>query len=145
MTSPTLTLTAAMLLTACAPNAVGITVDDARIGLPTGPNAALYLTATGSGADRLVGASTTVARHVELHETVVDEDGSTVMAPVDGFDFDDGGSLVLEPGGGHLMLVDVDRLELGESVEVTLTWERAGDMVIRAEVVEPAEAMIHDD
>ena len=142
MTACTLTV-AAVLVTACASNTAGIAVSDARIGMPTGPNAALYLTATGV-ADRLVGAATSVAGHVELHESVTDEDGSTVMRPVDGFDLEGDASLVLEPGGGHLMLVDVDRLEVGETVEITLTWQRAGDMVIRAEVVVPAEVIGHD-
>jgi copper(I)-binding protein len=56
-----------------------------------------------------------------------------------------GSSLVFEPGGLHLMLLDVDRLEVGDIVVVTLNWQTAGDMEIEAEVVDPAETLEHDD
>lgn len=85
--------------------------------------------------------STDVARQVEIHETTMDEDGTMSMRPVEVLDLPPGGELVLEPGGVHVMLIDADRLEVGESVEVVLTWERYGDMSIDAEVVEPAMTM----
>lgn len=135
-----------ILIAACGGDGGGVTVTDARVGQPTGPNAAVYFTASSGGeADRLIGAATDAAASVELHETAMGDDGTMGMAPVDGLDLPAGGELVLEPGGYHLMMIDADRLEVGDTVEVTLTWESTGDMVLEAEVVEPSDTMGHDD
>lgn len=117
-------------------------IADARIGQPTGPNAALYLTASGYGTDdSLVGVSTDVAPTVEIHETTMGDDGTMGMQPVPELDLPAEGDLVLEPGGYHIMFIDVDRLDVGDTVEVTLEWENAGEQVITAEVVEPSDTM----
>lgn len=113
-------------------------VSAARIGAPTGPNAALYLTATG-GADVLVGATTPVADAVGLHETTMTSAGAMSMTELDSMDLD--GSLVLEPGGLHIMLLDVQPLRMGDTVEVTLRWDTAGEQEIEATVVDPADTV----
>jgi periplasmic copper chaperone A len=92
-------------------------------------------------ADRLIDARTDAASTVEFHESVLASDGTASMRRLAAMVLPSGGSLVLEPGGLHLMLLDVDRLEIGETVEVTLVWEHAGEMVIVATVVDPAEAL----
>ena len=138
----------ALALAACGGGGSGIEVTNARIGQPTGPNAGLYFTAENhsEGADVLESADTGVAGSVEIHETVTRDDGTTGMQPVDApLEVAAGSSLVLEPGGLHLMLLDVDRIEVGETVVVTLTWQTAGDMEIEVEVVDPAETLGHDD
>lgn len=117
-------------------------ISQARIGEPTGPNAALYFVAGGYGTDdRLVAASTDVAPRVEIHETTMNDDGTMGMSPVEGLDIPAQGDLVFEPGGYHVMLIDVDRLEVGETVDVVLEWEHAGSQTIEAEVVDPADTM----
>lgn len=137
-----LLLTAVMAMTGCGTQKPGLVVSDARIGRPTGPNAALYLTATGGEEDRLVAARTDVAARVVAHETIIDGDGTMSMRPLDqGISLSAGESLALAPGGYHLMLVDVDELQTGASVSVTLVWENAGEMTVEAEVVEPDETM----
>lgn len=143
-----ITLLAALglVVAACGGADGGIEISDARVGQPTGPNAALYFTATSGGeADRLVGASTGAASSVELHETSIGDDGTMSMQQVDGLDLAADGELVLEPGGYHLMLIGSDRMEVGDTVEVTVSWEQAGDMTIEAEVVEPGETMMDMD
>jgi periplasmic copper chaperone A len=135
----------ALLVVACAARSGTITVTDARVGLPSGPNAALYLTASSGGeADRLLGAETSEAASIEIHETVQGGDGTMGMRPVEGLDLPGSGTLLLQPGGSHLMLVDVSPLEIGESIDVTLVWEQAGTIDIEAEVVAPAEIMSDD-
>ncbi|MGD2043130.1 MAG: copper chaperone PCu(A)C [Acidimicrobiia bacterium] len=142
----TLLATLGLLIAACGGNGGGIEVSDARLGQPTGPNAALYFTATGGGtADRLLGAMTDVAASVEIHESSMGDDGAMSMQPVDRLDLPADDDLVLEPGGYHLMLLDVDRLEVGDTVEVTLSWEQAGAMTIEAEVVAPGDTMGDDE
>lgn len=60
------------------------------------------------------------------------------MRPVDGIDVPAGGRVVLEPGGYHVMVMDLERdLVGGEELPVTLTFEQAGDIEVVAEVREP--------
>jgi hypothetical protein len=63
------------------------------------------------------------------------------MRQIESLDLPPGGSLVLEPGGHHLMLIEVDRLEVGDTVEVTVSWDTEGDMVIAAAVVDPGDTV----
>ena len=64
-------LTVAVAVVACGDSGGGLEVTDSRIGVPTGPNAALYFTVVNDSeeADALEGASTDVAGAVEIHET----------------------------------------------------------------------------
>jgi len=129
------------LLGACS--SVGaVEIRDARIAAPTGPNAALYFTATGGdGDDRLLGARSTAASEVQIHETTNGEDGTVGMRQVEGLDLPAGGTLMLEPGGVHMMLIDVERVEPGDEVDVTLVWENGGEWTIAAAVVDPADIL----
>jgi periplasmic copper chaperone A len=138
---------AAVLVTGCQGSA-GIDVTEARVGAPTGPNAALYFTASNddSEPDVLIGVSTEVAGSAELHETTRGDDGTMGMRPVTGLDLPSGETLTLEPGGLHVMLIDVEPLEEGDRISVTLHWQSAGEMGVEAEVVSPADTMAgHDD
>lgn len=142
MTRRAATFVAALLLAACGGSGDGIVVSDARVGMPTGPNAALYFAVQNNTdrVDALEGASSEAAASVEIHETTTGDDGTMGMRPVDAsLQVPAGGSLTFEPGGLHLMLVDVDRLQVGDEVQVTLTWQNAGEMTIEAEVVEPQD------
>lgn len=133
----------ALVVTGCG--GTGVDIGDARVGQPKGPNAALYFTASSGGeADRLLDADTGSAADVELHTTVIDDDGTMSMRPLDAFELPADGALVLEPGGLHLMLVEARRMEVGDVVEVVLTWENAGDMTVEAEVVPPGDTMRDD-
>jgi copper(I)-binding protein len=133
----------ALVLTAgCSGETDGLQISDARVGAPTGPNAAMYFTARGSDeADSLRSASTDVANEVQIHETVTSDEGTMSMPSIPRLELPAGGQLVLEPGGYHLMLVDVDQLEVGDTISVTLTWEVAGEMTVEAEVVDPSDTM----
>lgn len=132
-------------VTACSAGDDPIEVVDARLGEPAGPNAALYFTASGGDEpDRLLGARAAVAAEVQIHETTTGEDGTMTMRPVDGLDLPADGDLVLEPGGYHLMLVDVERVEAGDEIEVTLIWENSGEWTIPVDVVAPANTMRDD-
>ena len=121
-------------------------VTDARVGQPTGPNAALYLTARGYGdTDTLIAAATDAAETVEIHQTTSNDDGTMGMRPVGSLDLPADGELVLEPGGYHIMLIGADRQDIGAMIEVTLTWSKAGEQTIQAVVVDPSETMDHMD
>jgi copper(I)-binding protein len=78
---------------------------------------------------------------VQIHETTTADDGTMGMQEIGSLDLPADAQLVLEPGGYHLMLVEADRLEVGSTVEVTLTWQQAGTQTIEAEIVEASETM----
>jgi periplasmic copper chaperone A len=108
----------------------------ASAALPAGTNTAAYMTIRNRSeeSDRLVSASSPAAGAVELHQTV-EEDGMTRMRRVDGIDIQADDTVRLEPGGLHVMLIDVSRRSVrGDSVELRLRFERAGEIEIRAEV-----------
>ncbi|MBS43793.1 MAG: hypothetical protein CMH83_11665 [Nocardioides sp.] len=77
---------------------------------------------TGDTDVTVVSATTEASAMTELHETV-DADGSMSMQQVEGgFVVPAGGELVLEPGGNHLMMMDVvEPVEAGADVAFTLT------------------------
>jgi copper(I)-binding protein len=89
---------------------------------------------TGDTDDALVGAASDVARRVELHETVTEE-GMHKMLPVDEIAVPAGGEAVLEPGGYHVMLLDLkEELAVGDTFHITLTFEKAGSVDLEIEV-----------
>ncbi len=118
-------------------------LSEARIPSPPAEVAALYLRVvdTGSGGDRLVGASATVARRCMLHRTV-EHEGMVHMQPAeDGLAVPAGGVLQLAPGGAHVMLMGLSRrLAAGDRVAVELRFERAGRVMLDVPVVDAAAA-----
>ena len=99
--------------------------------------AAAYLTITSTEtADRLVGATTAAARAVEIH-THVAEAGAQRMVRLEELILPPGGAIRLEPGGLHLMLVDIaGPLLPGTKVPFALRFETAGTVEIEVPVVD---------
>ncbi|MEZ5181952.1 MAG: copper chaperone PCu(A)C [Acidimicrobiales bacterium] len=61
--------------------------------------------------------------------------GAMTMQPVDSIELPAGEEVSLEPGGYHIMLLDlVAPLEVGDTFEITLTFENAGEVTVTAEV-----------
>ena len=84
----------------------------------------------GTAADRLVGASSPIARVVEIH-THLREGDILRMRPVAAVDLPPGGTVTLQPGGFHLMLIGLkEPLIQGQTVPVTLRFERAGELQV---------------
>lgn len=66
-----------------------------------------------------------------------DDMGAMTMRPVEAIDLPAGEAVALEPGGLHIMLIDlVEPLEVGDEVDLTLTFEEAGEQPVTAEVRE---------
>ncbi len=114
-----------------------ITIDHpwARPSLGRVPNSAAYATIMNTGAkdDRLVSAATDAAEKVELH-THINDNGIMRMREVDGGIVVPAGETVkLAPGGLHIMLIGLTRkLNAGETLPMTLTFEKAGTMDVVA-------------
>ncbi|MCM3500281.1 copper chaperone PCu(A)C [Microbacterium sp. P26] len=72
----------------------------------------------------VVSATTEASPMLELHETVENENGEMVMRQIEGgFVIPSHGSLMLEPGGNHIMLMDLAApLAAGDEVTFTLTF-----------------------
>ncbi len=90
----------------------------------------------GSQPDRLLSASTAVAKRVEMH--VTQREGEVMkMRQVQSFEIPARERYALRPGGSHLMLVDlVQPLEKGGRFTMKLRFERAGELEIELEVQE---------
>ncbi|MGQ9887113.1 MAG: copper chaperone PCu(A)C [Aggregatilineales bacterium] len=103
-----------------------------------GPSA-VYMTLEnrGANADRLVAARTDAAGTVEIHETQMDG-GMMRMRPLEnGLEIPASGRVMLEPGGYHVMLLDLPRdLLPGEAIALTLVFESGLELVVGAPVRE---------
>jgi len=144
------TITLSMTAVACSedddPGSGGgsISVSDVWGWSSTPDRGAVYFTVenTGGEADRITGAASDVAGTVQVHETTM-VDGTAQMGEVDAVEVPAGGSVTFEPGGYHVMLMDISEpLEVGSSIDVTLTFEGFGDVPVSAEIREfTGEAM----
>ncbi len=89
----------------------------------------------GEVADKLVGGSTDAAGKLEVHQMST-SNGVMKMHQVEGgLTIEPGKTVKLEPGGYHLMLVDLKYpFKKGEKVPVTLEFERAGKVAVTLDV-----------
>ena len=123
-----------------------LTVADAWVAItPKGANvgAGYFLVANnGADGDKLISASSPRAGRVELHE--MSKSGRTMkMRPVkNGIAVPAGAAVLLEKSGFHLMFMDIDApFADGETVPVTLTFEKAGAVELALAVKPPVVAM----
>ncbi len=85
---------------------------------------------TGSQPDRLLGATTSAAEKVELHQTIRDGDIMR-MRPVDAIPVAPGEPVALKPGGLHIMLIGLKApLKVGDTIPLILRFERAGEVKV---------------
>jgi periplasmic copper chaperone A len=90
----------------------------------------------GDEADRLTGLSSPASAMPMLHETTVSDDGISRMAHVETPEIPAGGELVLEPGGMHVMLMELTGpLEEGATFPLTLTFKTAGEVTVDVPVL----------
>jgi hypothetical protein len=111
-------------------------------GATTGAAYLRTLRNTSEQPDRLVGASTPVARTVEIHRSVVDAKSVMRMRAVDGVDLPPRSELKLRHGGEHhLMLIDLKApLKNGDRFPMTLRFEKAGEREVTVWVQQPRDA-----
>jgi hypothetical protein len=135
--------------TACRPGgppAPEIVVEDAWArptraapGPHGGATSAAYMTIRnrGDAPDRLLAASAgDLAGATELHRSLIEE-GVMRMRPADVVEIAPGEAVRLEPGGLHVMLIDVAReLRPGDRFTLSLTFERTGTVEVEVPVRE---------
>lgn len=103
-----------------------IAVEDAWVKAADAGMSAAFGTLVNNGTEDItvVSASSPASAEVELHETVADESGAMIMRPREGgFTIPAGGTLALEPGGSHIMLMGLNGpIKAGEEVSLTLVF-----------------------
>ena len=99
----------------------------------------LEIKAAAGRGDRLIAAKSPVAGAAELHNHIM-ENGFARMRRVDAIAVPAGTSVILKPGGYHLMLADLKApLKEGNLLKLTLVFEKAGEIEVDA-TVEPIGA-----
>ncbi|WP_416883087.1 copper chaperone PCu(A)C [Marivita sp.] len=129
----------AVALASVLPAFAEITIEDAyaRSASPMAKSGAAFMMIKNSGeADRLIAASSDAAARTELHTHLEGENGVMRMVHVEeGFELPADGMIAMQRGGKHVMLMGLNApMEQGATVTVTLTFEKAGDVVVEVPV-----------
>jgi copper(I)-binding protein len=136
--SVSIVMVLALAITGCSSAAAAPTIDGAWArAAAAGSNSAAYFTIKGATgqADALVSASSADAGMVELNETTTDAAGMAGMAPIDRIDVAAGATVVLEPGGYHVMLMNLKKeLAVGGTLQLELVFQTAGKVTVQAEI-----------
>jgi periplasmic copper chaperone A len=118
-----------------------------RATLPGQPAAGGFLTIDNKGkeADRLLSASSPLTAATQIHEMKMDGDVMKMAELADGIEIPAGGKVELKPGGFHIMFMGLEKQVMeGETVKVTLTFEKAGAVEVELPVQAPdAKQMQH--
>ncbi|NSX54566.1 copper chaperone PCu(A)C [Parasulfitobacter algicola] len=118
-------------------NKIMVTDPYARSSTPTSKSGAAFMSIMNhtDQDDRLISASSDAAARVELH-THKEEDGIMMMLEVEeGFPIAAGETHMLQRGGDHVMLMGLKQpLVQGEMIDVTLTFEKAGQVQVQIPV-----------
>lgn len=109
----------------------------ARATMPGQKVAGVYLRLRSDAAATLIGVKSDAAKAAEVHH-MTHEGGVMKMRRVDALPLPAGETVALEPGGYHVMLLDINRpLKSGEQVGLVLVIEQSGKRVelpVRAQV-----------
>jgi periplasmic copper chaperone A len=126
-TSPSVSTTAASAGVLAATDAWVKTVD-------TGMTAAfMTITNSGDAADTLVAATTPASGMVQLHEMVMSNGQMVMQQKKGGIPVPAHGDAVLQPGGNHIMFMDVSApIKAGDDVVLTLTFKSGATMTVTA-------------
>ena len=95
----------------------------------------MTITNTGKQPDRLIGGTLSIAKRLEVHE-MRHEDGVMKMRELEkGLEIKPGETIALKPGGYHVMFMDLNGTPAtGTTIDLTLTFQNAGAITVKAEV-----------
>ena len=92
----------------------------------------------GGQDDKLVSASAVVAKKTEIHETTMDGGVMKMRMLMGGLTIPAGGKVELKPMGLHVMLMGLtEKLVEGETLALTLTFEKAGSLELAVPIAGP--------
>ena len=109
----------------------------ARATVPAQKVGGAFLKIENKGAaDKLIGASSAVAKEVQLH-TMSMEGNVMTMREVKAIDIPANETIKLQPGGFHLMLIDLKgQLKDGDQIPVKLKFEKSGEIEVQFHVID---------
>ncbi len=113
---------------------------------PAAKSGAAYLVIDNTGAedDTLKSLSTPLATSAMIHTTEIKND-IMVMSHVMALAIPAGGSVALEPGGYHIMLMGLKSpLKASETMTLTLNFEKAGAVTIDVPILPPGTSLEHN-
>lgn len=122
------TTTAAAADTADSAASTTVTFDDGWAKATGTEMTGVFGTITNPGDTdlHLIGVDSDLGGSAELHETVPGGSGMMMQEREDGFVIPAGGELVLEPGGNHIMLMELGRpITTGQQITLTLEFDGA--------------------
>lgn len=139
MTLKTLLVAVAAALTLTVPAAAhdGVHINDATARASAASGAVFFeIENHQSDDDRLIGVASDAAERVELHTHSQDAAGVMQMRHVpEGFVVPGNGSHALVRGGDHVMMMGLRApLKTGDVVNLTLTFEKAGEVELQVPV-----------
>jgi hypothetical protein len=116
-----------------------LTIDHpwARASIGTSKNSAAYMKISNSGdaPDRLTGVKIDTAEHAMLHESRMEGDVMKMVHLSGGIEIPAHGSAELKPLGLHVMVMGLKApLKDGETLPLTLVFEKAGEVQVTAAV-----------
>ena len=120
---------------------LNISLPFTRATLPNAPVGGGFLTIenTGAEADRLISATSDVAGETQIHEMAMQGDVMKMRQLTEGLEIPAGETVVLAPGGFHIMFIGLKQAFVeGETVAVTLTFEKAGSVDVLLPVQDAA-------
>lgn len=100
-----------------------------------GANSAAYFTIYNGTAsvDTLLGVASDITDNAGVHESYMTEEGLSGMRPAGTLAIPSGDSLVLEPGGFHVMLMDLKKTVVrGDTIPLRIIFANAGSKNIPA-------------
>lgn len=103
-------------------------------------NAAIFMVITSQQADRLVGASSPIAKKTDLM-TIAGGNGAMEMRYVQGIDIPANKPVSLNSSGLHVWMANLKQpLRAGQTFPLFLKFEKAGQRQITVSVIAPAAA-----
>jgi copper(I)-binding protein len=125
-------------LSACASSNGSLTVTDVRARPMTqGQNGAIYFTIQNHTEmdEQLLAVKGDVASSIEMHQSAMNDKGVMSMAKQDSVKIPVGETVTFEPGGLHVMLIDLQQyLVIGESFPIVLEFEKMGEISLQVRV-----------
>lgn len=126
------------VLAAAADN---VTVQDpyVRLAPPNAPATGAFMVIKNNGDKdvKVTKADNPVSRVTELHNHI-NEGGVMKMRPVQAIDIKSKGEAVLQPGGLHVMLIDLKApMKEGDVVPITLNFDDGSSKKVDAKVIKP--------
>lgn len=129
-----------LLVSACGSSSGELTIQDAWARpASAGDNGAVYFVIeNGIGEnDTLLSVSSEIASATEVHMSMGDDNGVMSMQMQESVLVPARGRVEFKPGGLHVMFVGLTRdLKIGDTITLTLNFEKAGEIIVQVEVKE---------